>query len=101
MKGVLDSLAKRGLIGSFGVSASTLDVLKFASETDFGHYSEWSYSVFERRFETDFAKILRQRKQCFIGRSPLFRGLITESFLRDGPANYFSDVRSQLPQKTY
>ncbi|VCU57457.1 Aldo/keto reductase [Tritonibacter mobilis] len=89
---------EEGYINSYGVSPRGWEDLQHATDIGFGTYLQWNYSALERRCDEQFLSKLRRRGQNFIGRSTLFRGLITETFFRDGPACPFYDARDQLPQ---
>ena len=89
---------EEGYINSYGVSPRSWEDLQHATDIGFGSYLQWNYSALERRCDEQFLSRLHQRGQNFIGRSTLFRGLITETFFRDGPACRFHDARDQLPQ---
>ena len=90
----LSSLKSTGVIRDYGLSAKFLVDLIRASEISFGNYCEWNYSLLERRIEPVLLEFFNNKAHKFIARSPLFRGIITDSFLQNGPDLVFDDVRS-------
>jgi myo-inositol catabolism protein IolS len=93
----LDALRSVGLVGAFGLSARTLADLRTATHIGFGQWLEWNCSPLERRVEGETLTAIHAAGIRFIGRSPLFRGLITDAFLARGPeAPFEQDVRVNL-----
>ena len=98
IRSLFEKAREEGYIGSYGVSPRSWEELQHAADIGFGSYLQWNYSALERRCDEPFLSRLHQRGLKFIGRSTLFRGLITETFFREGPACCFYDARDQLPQ---
>ncbi|WP_065326702.1 aldo/keto reductase [Tritonibacter mobilis] len=98
VRALFERAREEGYINSYGVSPRSWEDLQHATDIGFGTYLQWNYSALERRCDEQFLSKLHRRGQSFIGRSTLFRGLITETFFRDGPACPFYDARDQLPQ---
>ena len=85
------------LIDEFGLSARSFDDLDLATDKKFGTVFQWNFSLLESRVNDLFSKQGLNEGQCFIGRSLLYRGLLTEKFVKLGPKFTFNDARSQIP----
>jgi myo-inositol catabolism protein IolS len=93
----LVELQGAGLLGAFGLSARSFADVQTATRLGFGEWLEWNCSPFERRMEGAPLAAIHAAEMRFIGRSPLFRGLITDGFLARGPeAPFEHDVRANL-----
>lgn len=91
-----DEAKARSIIGNYGVSARNVEDLDKAIKLNFGQTLQWNFSVLEKRA----IKLLEAHKIdkgfTFIGRSALYRGLLTEKFINAGTKTKFLDARSQL-----
>ena len=88
----------KGFVRDYGVSARSFEDLKLALNKKFGSFFQWNFSLLERRVDPSLLNNMYSQNQYFIGRSLLYRGLLTEFFLQHGPNVNFEDARSQLPQ---
>lgn len=86
----------RSLLSNYGVSARNFADLDKAIKLNFGQTFQWNFSVLEK----GAIKLLEAHKAdkgfTFIGRSVLYRGLLTEKFIKAGTKTKFCDARSQL-----
>jgi aryl-alcohol dehydrogenase-like predicted oxidoreductase len=95
----LEDLIKQGKIGTYGVSARSLEGAENVINSNFGTCLEWVFNFLERRpIDRIFPK-LSQKKMNFIGRSPLARGLIKSKYLQSDPEFAGNDFRSTLNQE--
>ena len=86
----------RKLIDNYGISARNFADLNRAIQVNFGQTLQWNFSILEKRA----IKILESQeiddRFKFIGRSVLYRGLLTKKFVEAGASTKFFDARSQL-----
>jgi len=86
----------RKLVDNYGISARSFADLDRAIQINFGQTLQWNFSILEKRA----IKILEAQEIddsfTFIGRSVLYRGLLTEKFVKSGANTKFFDARSQL-----
>ena len=86
----------RKLVDNYGISARSFADLDRAIQINFGQTLQWNFSILEKRA----IKILEAQeiddRFTFIGRSVLYRGLLTEKFVKAGANTKFFDARSQL-----
>lgn len=86
----------RSVIGNYGVSPRTIADLDQAIKLDFGTTFQWNFSVLEKRAVKLLEAYKTDKSYTFIGRSILYRGLLTEKFINAGTETKFHDARSQL-----
>jgi len=95
-KDFFEEAKARSIISNYGVSARHVEDLDKAIKLNFGQTLQWNFSVLEKRA----IKLLEAHKIdkgfTFIGRSVLYRGLLTEKFIKAGTKTKFLDARSQL-----
>lgn len=97
-KELFEEAKSRSLIKDYGISARSFDDLTLATQKGFGNVYQWNFSLLEKRAINYLNNITIATNYSFIGRSLLFRGLLTERFLTVGPNFVFNDARSQLSQ---
>lgn len=83
-------------VGNYGVSARTISDLDKAIKLDFGQIFQWNFSILERRVLKILETYKADKNFTFIGRSLLYRGLLTENFINAGVEVRFDDARSEL-----
>lgn len=86
----------RSIVGDYGVSLRTIDDLDLAYKLNFGQTFQWNFSVLEKRAIKFLEAYKTDKRFTFIGRSLLYRGLLTEKFINTGVETKFNDARSQL-----
>jgi len=99
IKDLFAKAKNKGLIVDYGLSARSFDDLKLATKKEFGTFFQWNFSLLEPRANDYFSEKNFNGSQFFIGRSSLYRGLLTEKFVKVGPKFAFNDARSQIPNK--
>lgn len=87
---------QKGLVKHYGISASCFDELKLSIQRKFGDFFQWNFSILDTRINKYLSKQKFKKEQIFVARSLLFRGLITENFLKNGPDFRYNDARSQI-----
>lgn len=86
----------RSIIGNYGVSARSLADVDKVLKVNFGKTLQWNFSVLERRATQVLGAYQVDKDFSFIGRSVLYRGLLTENFIESGAKTKFNDARSQF-----
>ena len=96
--GKLVDLQKQGKIGTYGISSRTLMGAIKAADARFGTCIEWVFNLLERRPIEELFPLLEAAEMNFIARSPLSRGLLSWSYIRNRPRFGPNDFRSTLPR---
>jgi len=95
-KGFFEEAKARLYIDRYGVSARSLFDLEASIKLGFGQIFQWNFSILERRALKILEAYSSNKSFTFVGRSILYRGLLTDNFVNMGVDKRFNDARSKL-----